>query len=47
MFSRYGVHGFAELLFLVGEVEQRPNLLDGKAEITRAPCERKAADIPG
>ena len=46
MFVGYGVHGFAGLLFVVGEVEQRPNLLNGKAENTRAPNKGKTPNMP-
>jgi hypothetical protein len=30
------LHGCAGLLFVVGKIEQRPNLFNGKAEIARA-----------
>jgi hypothetical protein len=39
------VHGFTGLFFLVGEVEQRPDLLDRKTEIAGATGEGKAADM--
>jgi hypothetical protein len=42
-----GVHGFAGLLFLVGKIEQCPNLLDGKTKVAGAPREGKAADMHG
>jgi len=45
MFAGDGVHGFAGLLFLVGKIEQRPNLLDGKAKVGGAPGEGKAAHM--
>jgi hypothetical protein len=47
MLTGYGVHGFARPLFLVGKIEQCPNLLNGKSEIARAPDESKAADVHG
>jgi hypothetical protein len=47
MFVGYGVHGFAGLLFVVSQIEQRSNLLNGKAKITRAPCKDKTADMLG
>ena len=45
MFAGEGVHGCARLLFLVGKLEQGPNLLDGKAEVAGAPGEDKTADV--
>ena len=47
MLAGYGIHGLAGLLFLVGEIEQRPNLLDGKAEVAGAPGEGEAAHMRG
>ena len=47
MCAGYGVHRFAGLLFVVGKIEQRPNLLNGKTEVTRPPCEGEAADMAG
>jgi hypothetical protein len=47
MFVGYGVHGFARLLFVIGQIEQRSNLLNGKAQIARPSCEDKTADMSG
>jgi len=47
MLAGYGVHGFTRPLFLVGKIEQCPNLLNGKSEVARATDEGKAADVHG
>jgi hypothetical protein len=33
------IHGLAGLLLLIGQIEQRADLLDGKTKIAGAPCE--------
>ena len=47
MFPRDSVHGFAGLVFLVRQIEQRPDLLDGKAKVAGAARKREAADMRG
>ena len=41
------VHGLARLLFLVGHIEQRPNLLNRKTKVAGAAREGKAAEVCG
>jgi hypothetical protein len=39
------VNRFAGLLFVVGQIEQRPDFLDGKSEVAGAAGEGEAADM--
>lgn len=45
MLARDRIHDCTVAITLVGEVEQRPDLLDGEAQVARAPDEAEAGDM--